>query len=142
MKFILWFSQWAAKWPEGSFNAAAPSAGVCAFYYAAIFMIVTGWIFRSRRRWLFSGAMLAAGLFLAVQWAVARQTAHIDVLPLKGAPVFFADSAGGQGNLLVGCSDAVPPPKPSNHSCARKESIGCPRFVWRWGACRTSEAPR
>ncbi len=106
MKFILWFSQWAAKWPEGSFNAAAPSAGVCAFYYAAIFMIVTGWIFRSRRRWLFSGAMLAAGLFLAVQWAVARQTAHIDVLPLKGAPVFFADSAGGQGNLLVGCSDA------------------------------------
>ncbi|HUD82256.1 MAG TPA: ComEC/Rec2 family competence protein [Candidatus Saccharimonadales bacterium] len=105
MKFILWFSRWAATWPDGNFNAAAPSAAVCACYYAALFMIITGWIFRSRQRWVVSGAMLAAGVCLAVQWAVAKQTAHIDILPLKGAPVIFVDSPGRQGNLLVGCAD-------------------------------------
>jgi beta-lactamase superfamily II metal-dependent hydrolase len=106
MKFILWYSQRAANWPDGNFNAAAPSAATCAFYYAALFMVVTGWIFRSRHRWAVSGAMLAAGVCLAVQWALARQTAHIHVLPLKGAPVFFVDSPGRQGNLLVDCADA------------------------------------
>jgi competence protein ComEC len=105
MKFIIWFSQGAATWPAGHFNAAAPSAAICAFYYAALFMIVTGWIFRSRHRWAVAGAMLAAGVGLAAQWAVAKQTAHIHVLPLKGAPVFFVDSPGREGNLLVDCAD-------------------------------------
>ena len=45
------------------------------------------------------------GACLAVHWAVARQTAHIHVLPLKGAPVIFVDSPGREGNLLVDCAD-------------------------------------
>jgi ComEC/Rec2-related protein len=105
MKFIVWFSRWATNWPDGHFNAAAPSTAVCAFYYAALFMVVTGWIFRSRHKWVVSGAMLAAAICLAVHWAVGRQTARIYVLPMKGAPVIFVDSPGRQGNLLVDCAD-------------------------------------
>jgi competence protein ComEC len=105
MTFILWFSQWAATWPDGHFNAAAPSTAVSAFYYAAIFMLVTGWIFRCRHKWSVAGAMFAAAICLAVHWAVEKQTAHIHVLPLKGAPVFFVDSPGRRGDLLVDCAD-------------------------------------
>jgi competence protein ComEC len=105
MKFILGFSGWAATWPDGNFNAAAPSPAACAFYYAAIFMVVTGWIFRTRLKWAVGAAMIAAAICLAIHWAVTRQTAHIYVLPLKGAPVIFVDSPGREDNLLVDCAD-------------------------------------
>jgi len=105
MKFILWFSRWAARWPDGNFNAASPSPTACVFYYAVLFMIVTGWIFRSRLRWAVCGAMSLAGLCLAIRWEMAKQTAHIHILPMKGAPVLFVDSPGREENLLVDCAD-------------------------------------
>jgi ComEC/Rec2-related protein len=106
MKLILWFSRWAADWPNGNINVAAPSAAVCAFYYAALFMIVTGWIFRARHKWAVSGAMLALGVCLAFHWVAGGQIAHIQVLPLRGSPVIFVDSERRQPNLLVDCADA------------------------------------
>jgi competence protein ComEC len=106
MKFILWFSGWAATWPGGHFNAAAPSPAACIFYYAVLFMIVTGWIFRPRFKWAAAGGMAGAGLCLAVHWALAARTLHIHVLPLKGAPVVFVDSARRQEELLLDCADA------------------------------------
>ncbi len=106
MKFIIWFSNWAATWPSSHFNAAAPSFAVCAFYYAAIFMIVTGWIFHVRHKWIVTGAMLAVGAGLAIHWAVARRTVHLHMLPLGAAPAIFVDSSMGQKNLLVDCGDA------------------------------------
>ncbi len=76
MKFIIWFSEWAARWPESHLNAAAPSLGVCAFYYATIFMIVTGWIFHVRHKWAVTGAMCVKPRSgpLGIYWGVARKT--------------------------------------------------------------------
>ena len=102
MKFILWFSRWAATWPVGHFNAAAPSALVCGFYYAALFMIVTGWIFRSRFRWAVSSAVLVAGACLAVHWAVASRTAHIDVLATQRGAGDFCGFIRKPGKPLGG----------------------------------------
>jgi competence protein ComEC len=105
MKFILWFSRGAAHWPDSNFNAAAPPITVCVFYYAVLMVFVTGWIFRSRHRRAIYAGLFAAGLCLAVAWAVSKRTAHIHVLPLRGAPVVFVDSPG-EGNVLVNCADA------------------------------------
>jgi competence protein ComEC len=106
MKFILWFSGCAAHWPESAFNVATPPTTACILYYAVFFLLVTGWIFRSRyRREAWVGIFLA-GALLAAQWALSKRIAHINVLPVKGAPVIFVDSPWRQENLLVDCGDA------------------------------------
>jgi ComEC/Rec2-related protein len=106
MKFILWFSRWAASWPDGHLNAAASSPAVCAFYYVVLFMFVIGWVLRSRYKRAVTGAMLAVAAGLVIHWAFARQAAHVHILPLNGAPVVFVDSSAGQRSLLVNCADA------------------------------------
>jgi ComEC/Rec2-related protein len=106
MKFIVWFSGWAAHWPAAAFNVAAPRTTLCIFYYAVLFMIVTGWIFRTRHKWTVYAGIFAAGACLAIQWGISKRVAHIHILPLKGAPVFYVDSPGRDGNTLVNCGDA------------------------------------
>jgi ComEC/Rec2-related protein len=105
MKFILWFSQCAAKWPWGNFNAAAPSLGVCLFYYALLLLAATGWLFRSRHRRAAAAALMAAGLGLAGHWAWGLRAARLEVLPLNGAPVILARPPGLAGKLLIDCGN-------------------------------------
>lgn len=106
MKFIIWFSGCASHLPEAAFNVATPRITVCAFYYAVLLAFVTGWIFRSQHKWAVCAAIFAAGACLAVQWGLSKRIAHIHILPLEGAPVFFVNSPGGEGNILVNCGDA------------------------------------
>jgi competence protein ComEC len=105
MKFIIWFSQCAAKWRWGNFNAAAPSLGVCAFYYAVLLLAATGWIFRSRHKRAGAAALLAAGLGLAAHWAWGLRAARLEVLALNGAPVILAEPPGAGGKLLIDCGN-------------------------------------
>jgi competence protein ComEC len=105
MRFIISFSGWAAKWPWGNFNAAAPSLSVCAFYYAVLLLVATGWIFRSRHKRAGAAALLAAGLGLAAHWAWGLRAARLDVLALNGAPVILAEAPGLEGKLLIDCGN-------------------------------------
>jgi len=103
MKFIIWFSRCAAQWPAGHCNVAAPPAGVCLFYYAALLLAATGWIFRSRYKWAVSAVLLAACLGGAVHWALGWRIARLDLLPLNGAPVVLAAAPGLERKLLIDC---------------------------------------
>ncbi len=105
MKFIIWFSGWATKWRWGNCNAAAPSLGVCAFYYAVLLLVATGWIFRSRHRGAGVAALLAVGVGLAAHWAWGLRAARLDVLALNGAPVILAQPPGLGGKLLIDCGN-------------------------------------
>jgi len=106
MRFIMWFSGWAAQWPYGNYNVSAPPVTVCVLYYAVLFLAAGGWIFRSRKKWWISAALLAAGLGCLVQWRVARQTARISILPLRGSPGLFVQSPAEAGTLLCNCGGA------------------------------------
>jgi competence protein ComEC len=101
MSFIINVSDCAAH----SFNVASPSLAACVLYYAVIFLVFTGWIFRSRHKWLACAALFAASVACIVHWAVARQTAHISILPLRGAPAVFVDAPAQMGTLLLDCGD-------------------------------------
>ena len=103
MHFIIWFSAWAARWSFGNFNVSAPSMTVCVLYYAALFLVASGWIFRSRNKWWMRTALLAAGLACLVQWRIERQTARVSILPLRGSPAVFVDSPANAGTLLLNC---------------------------------------
>jgi len=104
MKFIIWFSRCAAQWPAGNYNVPAPSPAACAFYYVALLLAVTGWIFRPRHKWA-AAALLAAGFALAAHGFLAWRTVRLDLLPLNGAPVLFASAPGPEGNLLMDCGN-------------------------------------
>jgi competence protein ComEC len=106
MQFIIWFSGWAAKWSIGNFNVAAPSLGVCVLYYMALLLIASGWIFRSRHKWMVCAALLAAGAACVVHWWVERQTVRLSILPLRGAPAVFVDAPGRAGSLLLDCGSS------------------------------------
>jgi competence protein ComEC len=106
MKFILWASRCAAHLPDSNFNVAAPSTLFCLFYYVVLIVIITGWIFRSRYKWAGIAAIALAVIYLTTANLMARRTAHIHVLPLKGAPVIFVDSPTQDGSVLVNCGDA------------------------------------
>jgi competence protein ComEC len=103
MKFIIWFSGCAARWPAGNCNVAAPSAGACIFYYVVLLLAATGWIFRARHKWAVVAALLAAGLGGAAHWASGWRTARLDILPAKGVPVILARAPGWEGKLLIDC---------------------------------------
>jgi competence protein ComEC len=104
MKLIIWFSRWAAQWPGGNCNVAAPSPGVCLFCYALVLLIATGWIFRSRYKWAVSAAMLAIALAWAVHWVPALSADRLYVLPLRnGAPAFLVDSPLPGKEFLIDC---------------------------------------
>jgi ComEC/Rec2-related protein len=103
MKFIIWFSGCAAQWPGSHANVAAPSVGACMFYYAVFLLLATGWIFRSRYKWVVCAALLAVGVGLAVPWGLGLRAARLQVLPSNGAPVVFVAAPGGEANLLVDC---------------------------------------
>ncbi len=105
MKFIIWFSGWAAHWPGGNFNVASPSLAVCVLYYAALFLVCSGWIFRSRHKWWACAALLAAGFACAVHGAVARHTVRLSLLPLRGAPAVFVEAPGRGESLLLDCGE-------------------------------------
>jgi competence protein ComEC len=107
LKFISWFSGCAAHWPGGNFNAAAPAFSTIVFYYAALLLVVTGWIFRSKFRRPALAAIGAAGLCLMAHWAIASRAARIDVLPLNGAAAIYVKSPGWGNNLLLDCGDAA-----------------------------------
>jgi competence protein ComEC len=106
MKFILWSSRSAAHLPDSNFNVAAPSTVFCLFYYAVLIVIVTGWIFRSRYKWAGVAVIIVTSIYLTSATLMARRTAHLHILPLKGAPVIFVDSPTQEGNVLVNCADA------------------------------------
>jgi len=105
MKFIIWFSGWAARWPAGHANVAAPSAGACLFYYAVFLLVVTGWIFRSRYKWAVATALLAIGLGGVVHAASGLRTARLQILPVNGSPVVFVAAPGWERKLLVDCGN-------------------------------------
>jgi competence protein ComEC len=105
MKFIIWFSRCAAQWPAGHANVAAPSAGACAYYYAVLLLLATGWIFRSRYKWAVSAVMLGMGLAGAVHAVLGWRIARLDLLPVNGAPVVLAAAPGWGNKLLIDCGN-------------------------------------
>jgi competence protein ComEC len=105
MKFIIWFSGWASRWTAGNCNVSAPAGGACIFYYIVLLLVVTGWIFRSRHKWLVMAALLAVSLGGVVHGAMGWRTARLDILPVNGGPVVLAGGPAWEGKLLIDCGN-------------------------------------
>jgi competence protein ComEC len=103
MKFIIWFSGFAAQWPAGNCNVAAPSVTACLYYYVVLLLTATGWIFRARYKWAIASALLAVGLIGLGEWVASLRNARLDILPANGVPVILAGSPGWNHRLLLDC---------------------------------------
>jgi competence protein ComEC len=106
MKCIMALSHWAAQWPPGSCNVSTPTPVTFVLYYLVLFSILTGWIFRSRFKWLAAIAILGLGVCWLAQRAVENKTARLHFLPLSGGSAVFADNAGSGKSFLFDCGNA------------------------------------
>lgn len=105
MHSIITLSGWAARWNPGSWNVATPSPVTFLLYYAALFSVLTGWIFRSRFKWAAIAGMVALAGISAGQTIAARSMARVYLLPLHGSSAVFAVNAEPGKNFLFDCGN-------------------------------------
>jgi ComEC/Rec2-related protein len=110
MKFIIWFSGWAAQWPAGN-STSPPRRRARAFLLRGPNVLtVTGWIFRSRAQ--MDGCRRSGGVALGgvVHWASSWRTARLDILPANGVPVVLSAASPWEGmNFLLTAAARIPP---------------------------------
>jgi competence protein ComEC len=104
MKCIIALSHWAARCPAGAFNISTPAPVTFVLYYLVLFSVLTGWIFRSRFKWVAAAAILGLGLCWLGQRVAEMKTARLHFLPLNGGSAVFADRSGE--SMLFDCGDA------------------------------------
>ncbi len=105
MKFIIWFSGCASRWPGGHANVAAPSASTCIYLYLLLLVVVSGLIFRSRFKWPVAAALTSAAIVIASHWILSWRIARLDILPAGGAPVIVVSPPGLERKFLVDCGN-------------------------------------
>ena len=106
MKCIIALSGWAAQCPCGAFNVSTPAPVTFVWYYLVLFSVLTGWIFRSRYKWLVAASILGLGVCWLAQWAAENKTARLHFLPLSGGAAVFAENAGSRESFLFDCGSA------------------------------------
>jgi len=106
MKCIIALSHGAAQWPPGSCNVSTPSPVTFVLYYLVLFLVLTGWIFRSRFKRAAALAILGLGVCWLAQRAAENKTARLHFLPLNGGSAVFADNAGAGKSFLFDCGNA------------------------------------
>lgn len=101
MVLLTRLNAWAADLPGGWFHVAGPGLPAVAAWYAALAGFGSGWAGQPARR---TACLLTTGILLAAFVAHAlwlRAGNQIVVLPLRGGPAVWADTAGGANDLLV-----------------------------------------
>jgi competence protein ComEC len=105
MRCIIQLSHWAANWSPGAWNVTAPSTVTFVLYYAVLFPLLSGWVFRSKFKWV-----MAAGIpILSVCWLAQHikesRGARLHLLPLNGGAAIFADNSSGNRSVLFDCGN-------------------------------------
>ena len=107
MNCIIHFSEWAARWPGGSFHVSTPSPVTFVLYYLVLFSFLGGWFARPRIRWFVGAAILGLGICWIAQRAAESNSARLHFLPLDGGAAVFADNAGSGEKMLFDCGNTT-----------------------------------
>lgn len=99
MKAIIAVSNVSAHWQPGSFNVSAPLPVTFALYYLVLFSFLTGWIFRSKFKWLTVGAIVSLSCVWLFQRAAANRSVAVYLFPLDGGSAVYTDK------LLFDCGN-------------------------------------
>jgi competence protein ComEC len=103
MEIIRVSSDWFARWPGAFYYVPMPGWFAIGLYYLILLTVLTGWIFKSKRR----GRALAVLLLLSTiwfwQWRQDRAATRLTVLPLNGGSAAYFDPPGDADDLLVDC---------------------------------------
>ena len=105
MQCIIHISQWAAHWPGAAWNVSTPAPVIFILYYAVLFSVLTGWIYRPKFKWPVAFAILALGGCWLAQRVEDSKTARLHFLPLNGGSAIFAENAGSGKSMLFDCGN-------------------------------------
>jgi competence protein ComEC len=105
MSMMTVVSEWFTKIPGSYFYVPAPSWISIAIYYAALVVILSGWLKTSRRK-IFGTAVL---ILIAAIYFWCRENSRgeikLTVLPLNGGHSVFVDAAGQKNDWLIDCGN-------------------------------------
>ncbi len=103
MSWISVTSKWFADAPASYLYVPTPTFFTCAVYYAVLFAVVTGWLFRAKfRKWRIVATTALVAIWAGYAWYDA-QAARITVLPLNGGMAVYYNAPGMGHDLLVDC---------------------------------------
>ena len=103
MNLMVRLSQWFAAVRGFAWHVPAPTLLEIAFYVAAVFPLLNGWLKDARRRWLPLVGAAALVLSLGLRWHGESRSTRLTVLPLHGGQVVHIDAPGRSADLLVDC---------------------------------------
>ena len=97
-------SAWFSELPGAWCYVKAPPLVAMAAYYVALWLVVSGQLWRFWR-WAVP-AFLGLGVIILGSWHYEYRDARLTVLPLNGGHALFIEQPGGE-NCLIDCGDAV-----------------------------------
>jgi len=103
MELIRITSQWFASWPKAYFYTAAPHLLSTVAYYTVLLLVATGWLFRSRLRWLRWAAVSSLLIIWAGHWWIGLSDKRLTILNLSGGYGIYCDFPGKRQDLLIDC---------------------------------------
>lgn len=103
MNLMVWLSQWFAAVRGFAWHVPAPTFWEIAFYVAAVFPLLNGWMKDARRRWLPIAGAAALAVSLCLRWHDETRFTRLTVLPMHGGQIIHIDAPGRSADLLVDC---------------------------------------
>lgn len=96
-------SGWFASLPFAYAYVPAPNLFAICLYYAILFAVITGWLFKAgRRKWKFAALIFLVAVWCG-QWWRDHSTMRLTVIPLNGGSAIYCDPPGGRDDLLIDC---------------------------------------
>ena len=105
MLLMIRISEWSAQLPGACVHVGTPSPAVFVLYYGVLISVMTGWLFKPRRRAWVSTVIALLGFVTLWEWRDQRNSAHLTILPLNGGEAVYFKPAHGGRDLLIDCGD-------------------------------------
>ncbi|MGH7951886.1 MAG: ComEC/Rec2 family competence protein, partial [Limisphaerales bacterium] len=98
-------SEWFTKIPGSYFYVPAPSWISIGIYYAALIVILSGWLKTARRKTFGATVLILIAAIYFSRWEISRGEVKLTVLALNGGHSIFVDAAGRKNDWLVNCGN-------------------------------------
>ena len=98
-------SEWFTKIPGAYVYLSAPSWIWIGIYYAALVVVLGGWLKTRPIKIFAAGVLLLAVAIYLWNWESSRRETSLTVLPLNGGHAVFVEGGGRQNDWLVDCGN-------------------------------------
>jgi competence protein ComEC len=93
------------NFPGAYFYIPSPSGILIATYFAALVVVLSGWLKTVRRKVLGAAVLVLIATVYFCRWEFSRDETDLTVLPLNGGHAVHVDAAGRRNDWLIDCGN-------------------------------------